>query len=110
MLNKLLQRQLKKHLNTDEIPEKYASLFSVISQSYDHHERDRKMLVHSIELSSEEMMQMNNILRAEAANLKKANEHIEQLFKNINEIYLSIDIKNGNNILCCTKIMYIFAS
>lgn len=95
MLNKLLQRQLKKHLNTDEIPEKYASLFSVISQSYDHHERDRKMLVHSIELSSEEMMQMNNILRAEAANLKKANEQIEQLFKNINEIYLSIDIKNS---------------
>jgi PAS domain S-box-containing protein len=93
MLNKLLERQIQKYLGTDTVPEQYGTLLKVISESYDHQEKSRKMLIRSIELSSEEMMQLNQELGKEAAKLKKVNSQIEHLFKNINEIYFSVDVK-----------------
>lgn len=71
MFNKLLLRQIQKHLGgLNELPEKYLSFFKVISESYDHFEKDRKMLERSIELSSNEMIELNNSLRQSETNLR----------------------------------------
>lgn len=66
MLNKLLLRQITKSFgDTDKVPEELYKLFQVISDSYDHYEKDRKMLERSIELTSKEMIELNNKLRKE---------------------------------------------
>lgn len=55
-INKLLHRQLKRKLGKDfEIPADYVELVKTISQSYDHFERDRKIIERAMEVSSEEL-------------------------------------------------------
>ncbi len=71
MYNKLLQRQIQKHFDaSDEIQENLINLLKVISDSYDHYEKDRKMIERSIELCSNEMIELNNNLRKEKDDLK----------------------------------------
>jgi PAS domain S-box-containing protein len=71
-LNSVLQRQLKKHFGPlEEIPENLQAILSVVSDTYDHNDKDRKMLERSIELSSSEMKQLNNLLRKEAEDNSK---------------------------------------
>jgi PAS domain S-box-containing protein len=64
-MHKLLVRQIKKYLRDTSSTENIHNLFKVISDSYDHYEKDRKMLERSIELSSTEMIELNNKLRKE---------------------------------------------
>lgn len=67
MHNKLLQRQIDKYLKTgNDIPADLEAFFKAVSESYDHYEKDRKMLERSIELSSQEMIELNKQLRKEA--------------------------------------------
>lgn len=64
MLNKLLQRQVQKYLGDPEtIPGELAALLKAVSDSYDHFEKDRKMLERSIDLSSQEMITLNEQLK-----------------------------------------------
>lgn len=64
MLNKLLQRQVQKYLgNPETIPGELAALLKAVSDSYDHFEKDRKMLERSIDLSSQEMSTLNEQLK-----------------------------------------------
>jgi signal transduction histidine kinase len=77
--NKLLERQINKYLGNDAIiPESMYLLLKGISDSYDHYEKDRKMLERSIELSSQEMIELNNQLRSETEELKKANLELDK--------------------------------
>jgi len=72
-MNRLLQRQLGKYIkNTNEIPEDVQALLNVISESYDHYEKDRKMLERSIELTSMEMIALHDKLRKETEEENKA--------------------------------------
>lgn len=67
MHNKLLQRQIDKYLKpAGDLPEDLAAFLKAVSESYDHYEKDRKMLERSIELSSKEMIELNRQLRNEA--------------------------------------------
>ncbi len=50
------------------------------------------MLERSIELSSEEMIDLNKQLREEASSLLKANNEIKDFFKKIEEVFFSIDL------------------
>lgn len=88
-LNRLLQRQVQKIFrNSQVIPEELLPLLKVVSDSYDHFERDRKMLERSIELSSAEMITLNKNLRRESDEAKKAQEHAlisERRFRNMIE-------------------------
>lgn len=87
MLNKLLQRQINKHLgDIEHLPEQYQNLFQVISESYDHFEKDRKMLERSIDLSSTEMIALNNQLRKEIQDLEKAKKEAKESEANLNAI------------------------
>src|SRR5947207_2370413 len=77
MYNKLLLRQIQKNFGgVDDIPENLVALFNVISNSYDHYEKDRSMIERSIELSSKEMIELNNNLRNEIKEIEKANIRI----------------------------------
>jgi PAS domain S-box-containing protein len=79
MLNKLLQRQINKYLGeTDSLPQNYQALFNAISESYDHFEKDRKMLERSVELSSKEMIELNNLLRKDIVKLEKNEREIKE--------------------------------
>jgi len=72
-MNKLLLRQIDKYIKAgDDVPENVKALLNVISESYDHYEKDRKMLERSIELSSMEMIELNNRLRKETEEGNKA--------------------------------------
>lgn len=94
MLNKLLQRQVQKHLGgPDQVPENIKALLKVISESYDHFEKDRSMLERSIELSSTEMIGLNDNLRKEKDGLKKAHQELNTLFCNIEEVFFTVDMK-----------------
>jgi PAS domain S-box-containing protein len=101
MHNKLLQRQIQKYIDRlDDLPEKYMPLFKVVSESYDHYEKDRKMLERAIELSSSEMIELNNSLRKETEELKKADyerrkseANLRAIFNNTDTAYVLLDDK-----------------
>jgi PAS domain S-box-containing protein len=94
MLNKLLQRQLQKHIGEGKIPPDYDSLWKAISESYDYYEKDRKMLERSIDLSSLEMIELNGKLQNEATELEKTSTELNNLFNTIDEVVYSIDMVN----------------
>ncbi len=72
-MNKLLLRQVQKYLiDKEEFSPELNKVLSVISESYDHYEKDRKMLEHSIELSSNELVELNNKLKKESEKLIEA--------------------------------------
>lgn len=86
MFNKLLLRQIQKHFgDPDTIPAEYNSLLKTISDSYDHYEKDRNMLEHSIVINSEEMIELNDNLRREKDELKKIRLMLEQRNKELEE-------------------------
>lgn len=93
MFNKLLQRQIQKHFGTAEIPESITPLLKVISNSYDHYEKDRNMLERSIDLSSREMIELNTTLRKETDAVNKAHHELKNLLWNISEVFFSIDMR-----------------
>ncbi|MEO8145999.1 MAG: HAMP domain-containing sensor histidine kinase [Bacteroidia bacterium] len=79
MKNKLLQRQIRKFFaEADQLPDNLAGLFKIIGESYDHYEKDREMLERSIDISSSEMIELNNKLRKESDELKKANMELDK--------------------------------
>ncbi|HYD22842.1 MAG TPA: PAS domain-containing sensor histidine kinase [Flavipsychrobacter sp.] len=93
-MNKLLQRQVGKYLSKQaDIPADIEKLLSVISESYDHYEKDRLMLERSIELSSGEMIELNNDLRREAEVSNRAHRELRTLFDNMQDVFFSIDME-----------------
>ncbi|MGL1489010.1 hypothetical protein ACSTJG_24520, partial [Vibrio parahaemolyticus] len=62
-----------------------------ISESYDTFEKDRKLLEHSIELSSAEMVNLNDTLRREAEEVSRAHLEITRILNNIDEAFFSVN-------------------
>ena len=92
-MNKLLTRQLIKHYgNVEDIPDSLNKLLGVISDSYDHYEKDRKLIERSIELSSNEMIELNIELKLEKEELRKAQKQLNLLFVNIDQVIFSVDM------------------
>lgn len=78
-MNKLLQRQRRKYLGNDEkISPELTALFNAVSESYNYYEKDRKMIERAIELSSKEMIELNNELEIKNKLLKQKNKELEQ--------------------------------
>lgn len=71
MYNSLLARQIRKHLSGNgEIPSEFLSLLEAINASYNHFETDRKLIERSMDISSDELLDINNRLRREAERQK----------------------------------------
>jgi signal transduction histidine kinase len=78
MYHKLLQRQLKKQFGEEALPENLEKFLAVISSSYDHFDQDRLMLERSIDISSNEMIELNKKLKKESEELKKTNGELDR--------------------------------
>lgn len=88
MLNKLLERQLRRNkVDFEELSEKLKRLLSDISHTYEHHDADRDLIERSIDLSSQELFEANKKLRAEAENRKI-------VLRNLKSMVLSIRDEN----------------
>lgn len=69
--NKILNRQINKYANGQDIPEHLSPLFNSISEFYDTFERDQKLVERVMDLSSDELMNSNT-------GLKKLNEEMDR--------------------------------
>lgn len=70
-MNSLLVRQLRRNkVNADELPGNMLKLLEDVSKSYDHQEIDRSLIERSIELSSQELTELNKKLRLDAEKQK----------------------------------------
>lgn len=80
-MNKLLLRQIhKKFGNEANVPPDLLPFLQVVSDSYDHYEKDRIMQERSLELSSNEMTELNTRLKEETArNGKVIYEKLKEL-------------------------------
>ena len=75
--HKLLNRQIKKYLSFP-IDSTLEPLLQAISESYEHYETDRVLLERAMDLSSEELFEINNKLQNEAKNKQKAINKIQE--------------------------------
>ena len=83
MLHKLLQRQVQKHLGPVDLPEEFLIFLQSVSSSYDHFDQDRTMLERSIEISSSELVALNESQR-------RALDDLKTLFDNMDEVFFSL--------------------
>lgn len=92
-MNKLISRQITKHWgHTDNVPDDVKKFLEVIAETYEHNDRDRSMLERAIELTSSEMIALNERLRAESQELRKAHEELKTLFRNIETAFFTVDM------------------
>jgi len=78
-LNKLLLKQIsKKYGDVDSLPPEMRDLFSTISQTYDHYEREMHLIERSMDLSSEEMKEIYNKLEQQKLQLENSNEALRR--------------------------------
>src|SRR5688572_17529985 len=96
MINKLLQRQINKHLAPSvPLTPELESFLGVISESYEHYENDRKMLERSIDISSKEMADLYDQLRKDAEALQEASElKFRSLLQNTSDV-ITVTDENG---------------
>ncbi|MEK7534536.1 MAG: ATP-binding protein [Patescibacteria group bacterium] len=70
-MNKLLERQVKKILqDVSKIPPQLSSFLQTVSDTYDGFDQDRSLAERSIELSSQELLAVNQRLREESERQK----------------------------------------
>ncbi|HVZ40660.1 MAG TPA: PAS domain S-box protein [Candidatus Kapabacteria bacterium] len=82
MLNRLLQRQIRKHLpDLETIPDELRPILEAVSASYDRFESDIHLIERSMDLSSNELMEANEQLRRQTERqgvvLEKLQETLE---------------------------------
>lgn len=76
-MNKLLQRQLIRQFGAIEnVPVEFQQFFKTVNETYDHMDRDRTMLERSIELSSNELLELNSKISKESENMKLLNDRL----------------------------------
>jgi PAS domain S-box-containing protein len=92
-MNKLLHRQLVKEWGSiEQVPVELLPFLEIISHSYDHQDKDRTMLERSIDISSNEMIELNERLRQETRELEKAHMDLKTLFDNIETVFFTVDM------------------
>lgn len=81
-MNKVLERQIKKIFgNIESVPQALYAFLKVVSDTYDNAEEDRRLIEHSLELSSKELGELNQNLRKESETLKTNMQETERMNK-----------------------------
>jgi len=88
-LNKLLQRQLKRHFGSENnLPEEFLGFVKAVSETYDSLEDDARLYQHSLELSSQELrdayLRKKSDAEAKQETLNKIREAIAALNPQVN--------------------------
>jgi len=92
--NRLLSRQIKRTLGgMDKIPPEMMVLLEKINESYEHFNEDRRLLERAMDISSEELGEANNLLRAES---KKQVQVLEGLRDALSTLW-SVDHKDSED-------------
>jgi phosphoserine phosphatase RsbU/P len=73
--HRLLQRQVKKHLGGD-VPPELQSFITAVDEAYAGQDADRAMIERTLELSSRELREVNEAVRAKQRDLAQAMEQI----------------------------------
>jgi len=95
--NRLLNRQIKKHLGNN-IPTELEALFDDINNSYEHYEDDRKLLERAMDLSSDELLDTNEKLKKESKKYNKFIENLRQVIFEIEDFEVLVnELKLSNN-------------
>lgn len=77
IMNKLLQRQIAKHLGSmDTAPADWQPFFAAISDAYDGFDADRYLIERSLDVSSQELMEINARLRKEITDREAADRQL----------------------------------
>src|SRR5262245_21391820 len=72
LMHRLLARQLQRHLGKDITPSvEYHALFEAISAHYEEEDRERALLENALEVSSDELTEANDRLRAQNAEMTR---------------------------------------
>ncbi|MCW3109631.1 MAG: sensor histidine kinase, partial [Segetibacter sp.] len=96
MLNKLLQLQVKKYFSDlEEVPAQLLSLLKEVSDTYDNCERDEKPLKNKLDVNIEVLNDLNNKLRNEADELKKAHNELGKILNSVNQGFFSRSIPDN---------------
>ncbi len=78
-MNKLLERQVRKTFgDLAKVPQNLLPFLDIVSQAYDGFEDDRNLIERSLELSSQELTDINKRLREEAETQKAILESLRQ--------------------------------
>ena len=95
--NRLLNRQIKKHLGKN-IPTELEALFDDINNSYEHYENDRKLLERAMDLSSNELLITNKKLKKEGEKYNKFIENLRQVIFEIEDFEVLVnELKLAND-------------
>lgn len=100
-MKRLLERQIRKHLSflTSEEFKKLEPFFNAVEEAYDYSESDRRLMEHSLDISSKELLEINESLRKNAEEKQKV---LDTLFDSINKLeegrskdtFQEIDVQN----------------
>lgn len=91
-MHNTLQRQITNYLGSiDAIPKdsSWTNLFTLISDTYEHYDQDKKLIEHSLELSTKELNDKNKILQDQIANTEKQKKDLEKF----NSIMMGRELK-----------------
>ncbi len=89
-MHKTLQRQLRRIFGDDKkIPESCQPLLDMISETYTNFEDDHNLIERSLELSSRELNELNEKLRADNSATKKRADELKLL----NEVMMGRELK-----------------
>jgi len=78
-MHKLLLRQLKRHIGVlDAIPANWQAFIDAVNESYHQADADRTLLEHSLELSSQELMEQNRQLQHDLAERQRKEAALRQ--------------------------------
>ena len=78
-MHRLLERQLKRQFgDLSRVPKELSPLFQAIDDAYQHFDEDRIMIEHSLELSSNELNDLNRRLEGEIEQQERRAEKLER--------------------------------
>jgi anti-anti-sigma regulatory factor len=78
-MHKLLLRQLKRHVGVlDAIPPNWRAFIDAVNESYHQADADRALLEHSLELSSQELLERNRQLQQDLAERQRKEAALRQ--------------------------------
>ena len=78
-MHALLRRQLKRHaaFGPDDIPDPLRALFAAVSEAYEQYDADRGMADRALELSNNELGEMNARVEHQKQELERSNTELE---------------------------------
>lgn len=76
MLNRLLDRQIRRYLKNTPPNAELTALFEAISAAYNHHDEDRQLIERSLEISSAELTEANRSLREASQVIQQKNQDL----------------------------------